>query len=165
MKTLSKTLLITAALAAGAVPALAQENPWRSGTVAIENENGGVTTIEREVEGDRFDRRGTAVITGPNGNQTTRDWRRTWDPETRTRTRDSVVTGPNGGQRSRSFARDYDPETQTLTRQRDVTDRYGRTRSFEGRTTRTGPGEFENTRSWTNKNGVTRSRKRWIRVE
>lgn len=162
----ARTALIAATLAAAiAAPALAQENPWRSGRVTIENENGGVATIDRHVEGDRYDRQGYSEITGPNGNQTTREWRRTRDPETGTWTRDSVAAGPNGGQRSRSFTGNYDRETETLPRQRTVTDRYGDTRSFEGRTVRTAPGEFENTRSYTNRNGQTRTRKRWIRVE
>ena len=137
---MSRGLVKTAAaiLAAGILlggGAVAQENPNRSGTVTIQNDAGRTTTIDRDVSGSAGNRSGSSTITGPNGKTYNRSFDRSCDPGTSACSRSSTATGPNG-----------------------------QSRSVEGATTRTGPGQFENTRGVTNSKGGSRERRRWIQV-
>lgn len=127
--------LSVAAAAIALTAGAAQAQGYGSGRVTIEGQRG-VTTIDRSASGYAGARSGSTTVTGPNGQTATRDWNRSYDPSTGTYSRNSQSTGPYGG-----------------------------TRSVQGSTQHTGPGEWTNSRTVTQPNGQTRSSTRWIRVE
>ncbi len=127
------SLAAAVALAAPLVAGSAMAQGYGSGGWTIEGP-AGVTTIDRWADGPIGDRRGRAEITGPNGGEWTREWSRRYDPYTDTYTRRSRTTGPYGG-----------------------------SRTVEGVTRRTGPGEFYNSRRITGPYGNSRRVDRRIR--
>lgn len=129
------TMLAVAAVAVALSAGAASAQNNRSGRVIIEGQNG-TTTIDRSSSGYAGDRSGSTTVTGPNGQTATRDWNRSYDPSTGTYSRDSQTTGPYGG-----------------------------SRSVEGSTQHTAPGEWSNSRTVTQPNGQSRTTTRTIRVE
>lgn len=138
-----------------------REDGSYTGVTTSTRPNGEIVTRERNSFGERGNRSGDVVISGPNG-QATQVFNRSYDQENGYQ-RNTQTVGPNG----RVFNEQANVVCDSGSCERQVisTGPEGRQRVVRNNGARTGPGEFQGEREVTNRNGETRSSRRWVRVE
>ena len=108
-------LLLFCLLAVGASaeprhPRAHKDGQWTRDTVHTgPNGKQSTTHVEGAKTGNSYTK--TTTHTGPNGGVTTTQGQGTWDPKTKTWTRDRVVTHPNGSTSSTEVTRTVTPVT------------------------------------------------------